>query len=82
MIVAFLSSRHRDPRHPSYLGMLISLLGWGLAFRSVVGIALAALTIVPVTARIGAEEALLSKAFGAEYDDYRRNTARLLPGIY
>jgi protein-S-isoprenylcysteine O-methyltransferase Ste14 len=69
-------------RHPSYLGMLISLLGWGLAFRSVAGIALAALTIVPVIARIDAEEALLSKTFGADYDDYRRRTARLLPGIY
>ena len=31
-------------RHPSYLGMLILLLGWALLFRSVVGVMLAFLT--------------------------------------
>src|SRR5207253_2270225 len=30
-------------RHPSYLGLLIGTLGWGLAFRSGVGVLLAAL---------------------------------------
>jgi len=30
-------------RHPSYLGLLVSSLGWGLAFRSEFGVLLAAL---------------------------------------
>ncbi|HEX3494525.1 MAG TPA: isoprenylcysteine carboxylmethyltransferase family protein [Methylocella sp.] len=69
-------------RHPSYLGLLIGTLGWGLAFRSGVGVLLAALMIPPLLARIGAEERLLRTEFGAEYDAYRARTSRLIPGLY
>jgi protein-S-isoprenylcysteine O-methyltransferase Ste14 len=41
-----------------------------------------ALTIVPLIARIRAEEALLRSQFGAEYDAVRSQTSRLIPGIY
>jgi protein-S-isoprenylcysteine O-methyltransferase Ste14 len=43
---------------------------------------LAALTIPPVIARIRAEEALLGSQFGAEYENYRARTSRLIPGVY
>jgi protein-S-isoprenylcysteine O-methyltransferase Ste14 len=69
-------------RHPSYLGLLVSSLGWGLTFRSAVGVLLTFLTIPPILARIQAEDALLLKHFGAEYDAYRARTARLIPGLY
>jgi len=69
-------------RHPSYLGLLVSALGWALAFRSGVGVLLAALLIQPLIARIGAEERLLRSQFGDEYDAYRSRTSRLIPGIY
>jgi protein-S-isoprenylcysteine O-methyltransferase Ste14 len=69
-------------RHPSYLGLLVSVLGWALAFRSGVGILLTALTAVPVIARIGPEEKLLGEEFGDEYRAYRARTSRLIPGIY
>ena len=69
-------------RHPSYLGLLISSLGWALAFRSGVGVLLAALLIPPLLARIRAEERLLRTHFGAEYDAYRARTSRLIPGLY
>src|SRR5437660_868596 len=69
-------------RHPSYLGLLISALGWALAFRSGVGVLLAALLIPPLIARIGAEERLLRSQFGGEYDAYSSRTSRLIPGIY
>ena len=70
-------------RHPSYLGLLVSTLGWALAFRSAIGAILTALMIVPLLARIRSEEALLHSEFGAEYDAYRARTAwRLIPGIY
>jgi protein-S-isoprenylcysteine O-methyltransferase Ste14 len=69
-------------RHPSYLGLLVNALGWALAFRSGVGVALTALMVVPVLARIRAEEALLRSHFGAPYDAYRRRTSRLIPGVY
>jgi protein-S-isoprenylcysteine O-methyltransferase Ste14 len=73
---------YRVIRHPSYLGLLVNALGWALAFRSGVGVLLAALMIPPLLARIGAEERLLRAQFGAEYDAYRARTSRLLPGLY
>ena len=73
---------YRFIRNPSYLGMLVSSLGWALAFRSSVGIALTALLLPPLVARIRAEEALLSEHFGAQYDAYRARTWRLVPGLY
>ena len=69
-------------RHPSYLGLLLTALGWSLAFRSLVGVILTFLTVVPVVARIRAEEKLLRTYFGREYEDYCARTWRLLPGIY
>ncbi|WP_029047829.1 isoprenylcysteine carboxylmethyltransferase family protein [Cupriavidus sp. amp6] len=69
-------------RHPSYLGFVISSLGWVLGFRSGVGVVLT-LAMVPVLlARIRAEEALLLDQFGDEYAAYRARTRRLLPGLY
>jgi protein-S-isoprenylcysteine O-methyltransferase Ste14 len=69
-------------RNPSYLGLLTSSLGWVLAFRSGVGVVLVASLLVPLVARIRAEERLLREHFGAEYDAYRARTWRLVPGIY
>jgi protein-S-isoprenylcysteine O-methyltransferase Ste14 len=69
-------------RNPSYLGMLLLSLGWALAFRSGVGLVLAVLTLVPLVARIRAEETLLLSQFGAVYEAYRARTWRLVPGAY
>lgn len=69
-------------RHPSYLGILVNALGWSLAFRSGVGVLLTALLIVPLVARMNAEEKLLRSEFGDEYDAYRGRTSRLIPGLY
>jgi len=69
-------------RHPSYLGLVVAALGWGLAFRAGAGVAIAALMLVVVLARIAAEERLLSEAFGAEYEAYRARTWRLIPYVY
>ncbi|WP_439684019.1 Isoprenylcysteine carboxylmethyltransferase family protein [Cupriavidus oxalaticus] len=69
-------------RHPSYLGFVISSLGWVLGFRSGVGVVLT-LAMVPVlVARIRAEEALLLDQFGDEYAAYCRRTWRMVPGVY
>jgi protein-S-isoprenylcysteine O-methyltransferase Ste14 len=69
-------------RHPSYLGLLVNSLGWGLAFDSWVGVLLAALLLPPLIARIVAEERLLRTQFGDAYDAYRTRTSRLIPGLY
>ena len=69
-------------RHPSYLGLLVNSLGWALAFRSTVGVLLTALMIIPLVARMNAEEALLRSQFGAEYESLMARTSRLIPGVY
>ncbi|MDQ0142911.1 methyltransferase family protein [Cupriavidus necator] len=73
---------YRVIRHPSYLGFLISSLGWVLAFRSGMGVALTLLMVPPLLARIRAEEALLRDQFGDAYASYCDRTWRMLPGIY
>lgn len=69
-------------RNPSYLGVLINSLGWGLAFRSGAGVLLTVILIPPLVARIRAEEKLLRSHFGTEYDAYCARTSRLIPGFY
>jgi protein-S-isoprenylcysteine O-methyltransferase Ste14 len=73
---------YRLIRHPSYLGLLLTALGWAFGFRSGVGLLLLALLIPPLLSRIHAEERLLNAQFGDEYSAYARRTSRLLPGIY
>jgi len=69
-------------RNPSYLGMIITSLGWVLAFRSGVGVLLALCLLIPLVARMHAEERLLREHFGEEYEAYLKRTWRLVPGIY
>jgi protein-S-isoprenylcysteine O-methyltransferase Ste14 len=73
---------YRVVRNPSYLGMLINSLGWGLAFRGWTGILVTFLLLIPLLPRIRAEERLLRSHFGSSYDEYARRTWRLIPGIY
>jgi len=73
---------YRIIRHPSYLGLLLTALGWAFGFRSGVGLLLLALLLPPLLARIHAEERLLEMRFGDEYRAYAKRTSRLLPGIY
>jgi protein-S-isoprenylcysteine O-methyltransferase Ste14 len=68
---------YKTIRNPSYLGLIVSSLGWVLVFRSGAGIMLVALLMVPLVGRMNAEE-----KFGSEYDAYRARTWRLIPGIY
>src|SRR5262249_27464846 len=73
---------YRVIRHPSYLGLLLGLLGWTLGFRSAMGV-LVSLVFVPLlVARMNSEEALLESEFGERYAQYRRRTWRLLPFLY
>jgi protein-S-isoprenylcysteine O-methyltransferase Ste14 len=69
-------------RNPSYLGMIITSLGWGLAFRSGIGVVLAAMLLVPLVGRMNAEEKLLREHFGSTYVAYFARTKRLIPGVY
>lgn len=69
-------------RNPSYLGLLVATLGWGMAFNSWVGVLMAVALLPPLVARMHAEERLLGDQFGADYGAYRARTWRLLPYVY
>ena len=76
------SGLYRVIRHPSYLGLLLFLLGWALVFRSVIGVLVSLLILPPLIARMNSEEALLESEFGERYSEYRRRTWRLVPFVY
>jgi protein-S-isoprenylcysteine O-methyltransferase Ste14 len=48
----------------------------------VAGALLSALLLIPLSARIRSEEALLLSQFGTQYDAYRTLTWRMVPGLY
>ena len=73
---------YRPIRNPSFLGLLVSTLGWALAFRSIIGILLMALLVVPLVARMQAEETLLGERFGEAYAANRARSWRLVPWVY
>ena len=73
---------YRWVRNPSYVGLLISVLGWGLAFRAWAGVILAALMLPPLIARIRSEERMLASQFGPAWNAYRARTWRLAPGVW
>lgn len=69
-------------RNPSYLGLLISMVGWALAFRSAIGLLLTLCMLPPLIARMRSEEGLLRAHFGVQYEAYRKRTWRLIPWVY
>lgn len=70
-------------RHPSYTGMLISFIGFGVSLNTWLGLfAICVFVGASVTYRINNEERTLEEAFGKEYSDYRKRTYRLIPWIY
>lgn len=74
---------YRVLRHPSYAGILLIFAGYGLAFGSWVGAAVALLVVFAgMLPRIRVEERALAQAFGADYTNYASSTARVLPHVW
>ena len=74
---------YRHVRHPSYTGLLLALLGIGVANGTLVSVA--AVLVLPLPAiiwRIHVEEAALETAFGPVWLDYVRRTHRLVPHLW
>ena len=71
---------YRFVRHPIYLGLAVLAMGEALAFSSWPAFLIVLCGIVPTFAwRAGAEETLLSRAFGESYTLYRRQTKVVIP---
>jgi protein-S-isoprenylcysteine O-methyltransferase Ste14 len=74
---------YRVIRHPSYAGPVLGCLGVGLALDHWVSLALCfALPTAAFVHRILVEEKMLVDGLGAEYEQYRRRTKRLVPFVW
>jgi len=74
---------YRWVRHPSYLGLLLTLAGLGLMLTDWVSLLVAVL--LPLTTlvwRIRVEEGALREGLGARYDEYAGGRKRLVPGVW
>jgi protein-S-isoprenylcysteine O-methyltransferase Ste14 len=77
------SGPYRYVRHPSYTGMLVGLLGLGIAFDNWLSLlVLALLPLVGLLVRIGYEESVLLDSLGDDYRDYASRRSRLVPGVW
>jgi protein-S-isoprenylcysteine O-methyltransferase Ste14 len=69
-------------RHPSYTGLIASMIGYVLIFRSMIGLLLNILLFLFLVSRMNDEESFLEAHFGDEYRNYRLRTRRLVPFVY
>lgn len=70
-------------RHPSYSGMILFCIGYGLVAQN--WLSLIAAVLFPTVAllyRIKIEEAALVQGIGAKYEQYQQETKRLIPIIW
>lgn len=65
-------------RHPIYLAILVTELGWTIAFSSVIGLFLMIPLFFVLREKAKFEESLLIEKFGAEYSLYAKKVGRFL----
>ena len=69
-------------RHPIYTGFLVMAFGAALVTGERLAIPGLLLLLFAYWRKVRLEEANLTVAFGTSYDDYRRETWALLPGLF
>ena len=73
---------YKHVRHPLYLGEILRNFGIVSILSSGYGIFLVMIGIIFLLLRIKPEEEMLVKAFGSDYEEYKRGTKKLIPYIY
>jgi protein-S-isoprenylcysteine O-methyltransferase Ste14 len=74
---------YRWLRHPSYLGGLLALLGFGITLTNWLAIALPVSCLAAAYLyRIPIEETALVHGLGSEYSEYMLRTRRLIPYVF
>ncbi len=74
---------YRWVRHPSYSGVLLLTIGFGIAAGNWISLLL--VIVVPIMAflrRIEVEERAMIETLGRAYTEYRARTRRLVPGLW
>jgi protein-S-isoprenylcysteine O-methyltransferase Ste14 len=73
---------YRLIRHPSYTGLLLTLLGLGLSSTNWLSLlVLMGCALIGLSYRIHVEERVLKKHLGQPYQEYMRRTKRLIPFV-
>ena len=74
---------YRWLRHPSYLGSLLAMIGFGMTLTNWLAILLPVCCLATAYAyRIPIEEQALVRGLGSDYSNYMRRTWRLIPFVY
>lgn len=76
------SGPYRWVRHPIYSGLLAALVGTSLAVGTARAFVGAGLIMLGLVVKLQLEEARMRETFPADYEDYCRHTARLVPGVF
>lgn len=69
-------------RHPAYLGAILLFLAFPVMLSSILGLLVMSLLIPYLLHRMTLEEKMLVERFGAEYEEYMRQSKRLIPLVY
>jgi protein-S-isoprenylcysteine O-methyltransferase Ste14 len=74
---------YRLVRHPSYSGLLLMCIGFGIAVQNLLSLAIAlVLPLVALLYRIHVEEKALVLAIGSAYKEYQGETKKLIPWLW
>ena len=74
---------YRYIRHPSYSGMILFCIGYGLLAQNWLSLVVAiVLPTVALLYRITIEEAAMAQGIGTEYQQYQKETKKLIPVIW
>ncbi len=74
---------YRWVRHPSYTGLLLIGLGFGVGTANWLSTGICAVVpLLGLLPRIAVEEAELVRVLGQQYRNYQQKTHRLMPGVW
>jgi protein-S-isoprenylcysteine O-methyltransferase Ste14 len=73
---------YRWVRHPIYTGLFLAMIGTALAVGTARAFVGAGLILLGFIIKLQVEEARMRETFPADYAEYSRSTARLIPGLY
>jgi protein-S-isoprenylcysteine O-methyltransferase Ste14 len=74
---------HSRVRHPSYSGIIMIVCGFAALMNSIYSfLVLVVPVFIAILYRIRVEEKLLTDEFGDSYTEYKKETKKLIPGIF
>jgi protein-S-isoprenylcysteine O-methyltransferase Ste14 len=75
------SGPYRHIRHPIYTGVLVAILGSGLAAGQIRGLAAFVIAFIGLWLKLRTEERVMQREFGERYTAYRAKSWALIPFI-